>query len=475
MARSRIPGLSLGLAVRGRRLVCRGYGYRDREAKLPATPDTVYGLASITKSFTALAVLQLEEAGELRVDAPVSRYLPEFRTPKPEWTRRITLHHFLTHTSGLPPLPSIYYASARSLARSPPYDPRSARRVGIDPDHPPIDTYEAMLEYLGTERYRLLGPPGKHFSYSNEDFGLLGAVIERATGQSYESYVEENLLRPAGMRHSTFDSGIMFRYPEVTTLYSPNWTGRRHGLIPSQDWWEDTCLRACGALRSNLDDMMRYVEIFRTGGKVGSERIVRAASVRRMLQPHAAVAPGLAYGYGVAIVVDFQGTRVIFHGGGLKGVSSQFAVLPEKGITGVALANADQVPSDLILQGGINALLGLPRKTLLVDVPRQGEKPTDLRAYAGWYCSGEGIWVRVMPRDGWLRVDFCGIEVISRGLRFRPSGPDTFVMRRGGDLWPLRFARDDRGRLWAVFTGWRLVRRRSPAERSRAASGGMVW
>ena len=475
MARAKTPGLSLGIAVRGRPVVVRGYGYRDREARLPATPETVYGLASVTKSFTALAVLQLEEAGRLRVDAPVVRYLPEFRTPEPRMTRRITLHHFLSHTSGLPPLPSIYYTSARSLARDPPFDPRSARRVGIDPRHAPIDTYPGILGYLAEERYRLLGPPGRYFSYSNEAFGLLGAVIERVTDRTYESYVEENLLRPAGMRHTTFDTGILFRFPEVTTLYSPKWTGRRHPLVPSQDWWEDTCLRACGALRSNVEDMLRYVEIFRTEGKVGRERIVGAESVRRMLTPHAQIAPGLAYGYGVAIVPDYHGTPLVFHEGGLKGVSSMFAVLPEKGVTGVALSNADQAPSNTVLQAGINALLRLPLKTPLMTYPPQPGKPKDPRPYAGWYCSGEGIWAQVTPRRGFLPVDFRGIELIDRGLRYRANGPDEFVMRHRGDVSSIRFERDERGRLWGARIGWRVVRRRSPRERRRAASGRMVW
>ena len=475
MARAKTPGLSLGLAVRGRPIVVRGFGYRDREAKLPATPRTMYGLASVTKSFTALAILQLEEDRRLRVDAPAVRYLPEFRTPDPRRTRRITLHHFLTHTSGLPPLPSIYYTAARSLARDPPFDPRSARRVGIDPRHPPIDTYEGVLEYLATERYRLLGPPGRYFSYSNEAFGLLGAVIERVTGQTYESYVEENLLRPAGMRHTTFDTGILFRFPEVSTLYSPKWTGRRHALVPSQDWWEDTCLRACGALRSNVEDMLRYVEIFRTGGKVGRERVVAARSVRRMLTPHAEIAPGLAYGYGIAIVPAFHGTRVVFHEGGIKGVSSMFAVLPEKGITGVALSNADGAPANLVLQGGINALLGLPLKTPLVEVRSRPGKPSDLRPYAGWYCSGEGIWAQMTPRRGRLQVDFRGIELIDRGLRYRPNGPDEFVLRRHGEVSAIRFERDAGGQLWAAHIGWRLVRRRAPTELRGAARGRMVW
>ncbi|MGI0156212.1 MAG: serine hydrolase domain-containing protein, partial [Thermoplasmata archaeon] len=181
----KVPGLSLAVVERGRRPVARGYGFRDVAARLPATPRTVYGIASVTKSFTALAILRLEEAGKLTTDDPVVRHLPEFGTPEPRWTRRIRLHHFLTHSSGLPPLPSIYYSSIRSSARDPPYDPRVARRVGVDPDHRPIDTYEQLMEHLRTTRYRLLGPPGRYFSYSNEAFGLLGAVIERLTGRTY--------------------------------------------------------------------------------------------------------------------------------------------------------------------------------------------------------------------------------------------------------------------------------------------------
>ena len=160
MRQGRIPGLALGLVRGGRTVLARGYGFRDRAHRAPATPDTIFGIASMTKSFTALSILRLQEDRKLRVTDPVVRHLPEFRTAEPRRTSRITLEHFLTHSSGLPPLPSIYYTSGRSIARDPPYDPRVARRVGIDPDHPPIDTYEGLMEFLGTTRYRLLGPPG---------------------------------------------------------------------------------------------------------------------------------------------------------------------------------------------------------------------------------------------------------------------------------------------------------------------------
>ena len=475
MGRARVPGLVLGVVRGGRPWLVRGYGFRDRAQRLPATPDTVFGIASMTKSFTALAILRLQEDGRLRVRDPVVRHLPEFRTPEPSRTGRITLEHFLTHSSGLPPLPSIYYTSGRSVARDPPYDPRVARRVGVDPDHPPIDTYAGLMEFLGTARYRLLGPPGAPFSYSNEGFGLLGAVIERASGRTYERYIEEEILRPAGMLRSTFDSGIMFRFPEVTTLYSPNWTHPRGPLVASQEWWEDTCLRAAGALRTNLRDLLAYLSIYLEGGRVGRERIVSPKSVEEMLRPRIEVLPGLFYGYGIAVRPDHHGHFVAFHDGGLKGVASEFAVLPKEGIGGAVLSNADGAPAPLVLAGAINRRLGLPLRTPFFSVPARSRARGSLAPYPGWYCSGEGIWCRVRARRDHLRADFHGIELVAKGLKLWPAGPDGFVVRQGGGTRYVRFERDRRGRVWAARIGWRLVRRRRPSELSRARTGRMVW
>ena len=475
MRKGRIPGIALGLLRNGRTVLARGYGYRDREHGAPATPDTVFGIASMTKSFTALSVLRLQEEGRLKVRDPVVRHLPEFRTPEPRRTARITLEHFLTHSSGLPPLPSIYYVSARSVARDPPYDPRVARRVGIDPDHPPIDTYEGLMEYLGTARYRLLGPPGGQFSYSNEGFGLLGAVIERVSGRTYERFVEEEILRPSGMRHSTFDTGVMFRFPEVTTLYSPNWTHPKGPLVASQDWWEDTCMRAAGALRTNVTDLLAYVSLYLNEGRVGRERVVRPASLREMLRPRIEVLPGLSYGYGIAVRRDYHGRLLAFHDGGLKGVASEFAVVPEERIGGAVLANSDGAPSPMVLAAAINRELGLPLRTPFLDLPRRSRTRSPLAPYAGWYCSGEGIWCRVTSLRHHLRADFHGIELTRKGLELRPADTDGFVVRQGGGVRYVRFERDRRGRIWAARLGWRLVRRRRSSELPRARTGGIVW
>ena len=133
MAEHGVPGLAVAVARDGAEVYAEGFGTREIGTDAPVTPDTIFGVASVTKSFTALAIMQLHEAGKLSVDDPVTRYLPAFRTPDAEATRAITLHHFLTHTSGLPPLPSRFFAFARSMEG----DPAAGSKPAWSADHAP--------------------------------------------------------------------------------------------------------------------------------------------------------------------------------------------------------------------------------------------------------------------------------------------------------------------------------------------------
>ena len=475
MKTRRIPGLSIGISRKGIPLVSRGYGFRDRESMLPATPRTIYGIASLTKSFTALCILKLEEDGRLRVTDPVTRHLPEFRTSDPRSSRKITLHHLLSHTSGLPALPTTHYAMLRSLARDDSIDARKLRRFGLDPDHPPLDSYEQVLDFLATARYRMLGPPGRYFCYANEAFGLLGAVIERLSGRTYESYLEEEVLRPAGMFHSTCDPGIMFRFPEVTTLYESRLKGGRARIRPSQEWLEDSCLRSAGGLRANVEDLLRYLEIYRTGGRVGSERIVGRSSVRKMLRPVIAIHPGHYYGYGLALKPDHHGYLVAYHGGGNRGVGAEITVVPEKGITAVVLSNLGGAASFKAAYAGINPLLGVPMDEDFFRPPQRREAPRSLREYSGWYCAGFGNWIRLTPAGDHLTASLSSPDWNVKGVRLVPVGPDEFRARLGRDSDPVRFVRTPEGRIKGLLWVWWFHRRSSEREFRAAPRGRTVW
>ena len=194
-----------------------------------------------------------------------------------------------------------------------------------------------------------------------------------------------------------------------------------------------------------------------------------------MLVPRVPVHPGLYNGYGNPDRPATHGRFLAFHDGGLKGVASEFAVLPREGIGGVVLANADGAPSPRVLQAGINHLLGLPLRVPFLDVPRRSRSASPLAPYQGWYCSGEGIWCRIVPRRRHLRADFVGVEMIQRNLALWPADRDGFVVRRRGGTGSVRFDRDPRGRIWAARIRWRLVRRRRPGELPRARHGRLVW
>ncbi len=473
--RGAVPGLIFSAARAGRPTLTRSYGHSDAEDRVAPTPATVHGVASVTKSFTCVAILQLAEEGRLSVQDPVARHLPDFGLPDSRATRRIRLHHLMTHTSGLPPLPAIYYEMARSLRLDESFDARACRRVGIDVDRPPVETYPELLAYLRRERFRLLGPPGEVFSYSNEGFGLLGAVIEVVSGERYERLLEDRIFRPAGMRQTTFDLGVVRRFADVATTFTRVRRVKRFRTVPAPAPWEMSCMRAAGALSTNVEDLLRYLEMYRTGGRIGEARILSARSARAMTTPYVEAEPGKYYGYGLSVAPGYHGATVIGHSGGLKGVSSYVAAIPERGITAAGLSNFDLAPTGAVVHAAMNTLLGLPPAEPLVRYRRRRHAGRPLSAYEGLYGSGEGIWVRVQARRRHLRLDFTGIEILARGIRAYPYDRDAFVVGKRYQPGTVRFVFDGGSRPSSVALGWRVVRRRSEADWDRVARHPLVW
>ncbi|HIP56711.1 MAG TPA: class A beta-lactamase-related serine hydrolase, partial [Ignisphaera aggregans] len=183
MSETRIPGLSIAIVDRDRVVYARGFGFRDLERGLPSTPETIYGIGSVTKSFTALAIMKLVEEGKLSLDDPVERYVPLKLRSMGE---PIRIHHPLTHTSGIAAL-----AYAEAFIRG---------SLQLDGETwLPLASPQDVISYMSGYEEWVVDKPGKRFFYLNEGYVLLGYIISKVTGIEYEDYVKQYILRPLSM------------------------------------------------------------------------------------------------------------------------------------------------------------------------------------------------------------------------------------------------------------------------------------
>nr|WP_240982345.1 beta-lactamase family protein [Streptomyces sp. S3(2020)] len=271
------PGITVATA-RGDRLThCAGRGLSDRAAKAPATCDTVYDVMSITKQFTAAAILKLEMAGKLQVSDPIGRHLGRV----PDDKRTITLHQLLTHTAGLP--------------------------QSLGDDYDPLTRAQMLAQAM---KAPLQSGPGKEFHYSNLGYSLLAAVIEKVSGESYEHFLARHLFRPAGMTRTGYVLPD-WRRAQVAVEYDEH--GRAQGRPMDHPWAPDGPywnLRGNGGMLSTARDMFRWHRAL-TG-----DAVLSPAAKLKLFAPHVRV-PEVdgSYGYGW-VVVGSDDDRFAWHDGG---------------------------------------------------------------------------------------------------------------------------------------------------------------
>ncbi|MEJ8544080.1 serine hydrolase domain-containing protein [Brevibacillus borstelensis] len=454
MEQAQVPGGAIGICKDGELVYFGSFGFRDVERRHPITPDTIFGIASVTKSFTCMAIMKLQEAGKLSVHDPVVSYLPEFRMPQDQFTRDVTIHHFMTHTPGMPPLPFLTSAMKRSMEQDPAVletEPES-----VNESIPVVDTYEELMEQIGSFPEEVLGRPGEAFSYNNDVYGLLGAIVERVSGMSYEQYVAEHILAPAGMTHSVFTPEELAAHADVAELFTRKTRNGADEVFHAPVLHDAPAMRAAGFLKSSVADLLGYLDIFRTGGNAKGARILSPESVASMTAAHVKCDACWHYGYGLQIVPDFAGGKLIDHGGSLKGVSSQIFALPEKGITGVVLTNVDGVEVREIAVGALNLLMGRPLETPLfafADQPLTEERLVD---YAGEYTCQEWMEMSVEAKDG-----VCSMTMDGTTYTLRAAGNDLFVFHRRGVNIPVLFLRNEEGTVHRAVYAKRQLRKKA--------------
>jgi CubicO group peptidase (beta-lactamase class C family) len=326
-------------------ILSKGYGSANLEWDIPNTPTTKFRLGSITKQFTAASILLLEERGKLKLDDPIKTHLAD----APAAWDKITIFNLLTHTSGIPNFTSLPDYTSLKLTDTP-----VAKAVMTVRDKP--------LDFV----------PGEKMSYSNSGYLVLGHVIERVAGVSYEKFVIDNIFVPLGMKESGYDSNTAI-IPRRAAGYAPSPGGPLnagfiHMSIP----------HAAGALYSTTADLLRWEQGLFSG------KLISAASLAKMTTPFKN-----DYALGV-IVQTTSGRKVVQHGGGIEGFNTFLAYYPDSKVTVAVLANINgQVPTQIatkladLAHGGVVQLTS-ERKELTLPV-------ATLSKYVGTYEVAPGV------------------------------------------------------------------------------------
>lgn len=346
---------SILVAKGGQVLIAKGYGLADREFAAPNTTDTKFRLGSLTKQFTAAAILQLQQQGKLSVDDLVSKYIP--KSP-PAW-KDITIQELLSHTSGIPNYTS--FPDYKEQERLPTTPLKLIQRF-IDK---PLDF-----------------APGTKFSYSNSGYVVLGYIVQKVSGESYESYLKHNILDPLDLQSTGYD-----RAAKILKSRASGYVPHGAQLINS-DFIDMSVPFAAGALYSTVNDLYRWDRALYT------EKVLPKPALEKMFTPSQG-----DYGDGWFITKLFD-HKIETHTGGINGFAAYIARYPDDDACIVVLANLQTAPTARIGKGLAAILFGQP-----YDIPKVHtaiKLPfTVITGYVGTYKNG-GLEVTVENQDGRL-------------------------------------------------------------------------
>ncbi len=331
----------------------KGYGLADRETRRPYTPATIQTHGSITKQMTAAAILLLESRGKISIHDTISKYFDKV----PEDKKDITIHQLLTHSSGLP--------------------------GGIGPDDEPIDAQDYIDRAMVSP---LLFRPGTDYGYSNTGYALLGILVEQVSGQSYESFLHEELLLPAGLT----ETGYVLPDWDQDRFAVGYRNGKRWGVVYDRGWKEDGPgwhLRANGGLHTTVDDMYLWMKNTLTG-----EGVLNAEMVRRWTTGYITESNGISkYAYGWTIY-DSQWGQVIAHSGSNRIFSADFVWLPELEIFFYIQGNTSMIPAGNERKRLLAAALDADFSKPPLVVPDTTASPQDAEGRTGTYSMDGGTF-----------------------------------------------------------------------------------
>ena len=426
MAYADQPGLSIGIVHDQELVWAAGFGRARLEPDRPATPDTLYRIASITKLFTSTAVLQLRDAGRLQLDDPIAKHLPWFSIGQPHADAPvITIRHLLTHTAGLPREAGFPYWT--------------------DGDFP---TVEKVRERLPQQRAAL--PTETEWKYSNLGLTLAGEIVAVVSGRPYAEYVVQHVLEPLGMKR-TFVATPAADHPDLAVGYTRRLPGSPRTPAPHTD---GRGITAAANMTTCVSDLARFAMLQFRGGAAGGAQILKASTLREMHRPHW-VEPDWAAGWGLGFrILRQNGKTYVGHGGALRGYRTQVQLCPAERIGVVVLTNADDGNP---LQYTDKAFQWVAPAILKVVAPAPAAPPAGWERYAGRYRNSWGD-AQVLVVDGRLAMlDPSQPDPMLTVSWLHPAGEHAFRLETrngfGANGEPVVFELDGGGRVRRVKIG----------------------
>jgi len=447
-------GLAVGMVRDGALEPFQGRGWADIASGTPITEDTVFRVGSITKLFTAIAVMQLHEQGLIDLDAPVNNYLRAYRlVPARATWRPATVRDLLTHTAGIPEARHV-----RDLFH-PEAGPFEGRPMTLSVPHG--DPMPLLAEYY-RGGLRVVAEPGTTFAYSNHGFATLGQIVEDVTGVALDRRFRERIFQPLGMEDTD-----LVRSERIAARLATGYTLGRRGVetVPDRDWID----RGAGCVYSTPRDVARFATALLNGGANEHGTVLGAETLATMFEPHHRPDPRLP-GWGLGFFRGEAGEhRIVGHDGIVPGFNSELLVAPDDGLAIVAFTNGSRGAFQWMeteWKRLLRHLVDVPNEVVRTDIAPRPEtwaelcghyrlpaRISDLRGRLAMPAGAD-----VFVRGGHLMLrGLTPIPALFRGLRLHPDDeddPDVFRLDLSGfpGMSTVRavFGRDAGGRVNAI-------------------------
>lgn len=393
-----IPGMSLAIVKDGKVIYSKGLGYKDNENKLAVTPDTQFAIGSATKAFTALSLLMSMDEGKVSLDDSPKKYLSYFKMKDPDTDKNMTVRDLMDHSSGL-------------------------NRTDLAMITGKLNRRE-LIETVGEAKP--MAKLREKFFYQNIMFAAAGEIVATVQKQPWEQFVPQRIFKPLGMTNSTMSMKDMARVKDYSFGYEYNFDTKTNRKLPFRDIDE---VAPAGSINSSANDMAKWLQFVLAKGEVKGKRLVSEKGFEEWLKPQMKIAGKSSYGLGW-FLQDWNGMKVVQHGGNIDGFNSMVAMIPEKNLGFVMLTNVSGSPLG-------SELMPLVWKNILGDPAAPAANAPSAAALekeVGKYrIVTAGIDIEVKMQDGKLVAIVPGQPVYTleniKDRRYKLAGaPDGFFV-----------------------------------------------